>query len=183
MKKNLLFLLINLLVAFMSSCGTNKVPDEEDKINDYIQDTFFGATFGERQEDVLTKLSDYPIFFKTKSMVLIKSEVVFEGITFPMMALEFENNQFITIEFSDAFDDNNSALSKYNEIKDYLTSKYKLTELPIDDESTLCEVAAVGRNNCAVIVGCYLVDQPFNLEPLKIVKLDFFDGRFLVATT
>lgn len=172
--KAILFISLILSWIFMLSCNDfnqmeekikseyyNKI-EEDPELNDYVQDTFFGATFGDSEEVVINKfkehgfcikryLSDTPgIIFKNKS----SSYCEFGGINFPIITVLFHNGQFSGISFMDSYYDKGSALSKYKLIKEKLESKYVLIDNPDTNPLVYASMIAIGRNNCNVVVSC-----------------------------
>lgn len=125
------FLLIVLLLSSIISCGViNKSSESGPK----VQTTFFGAKFGEEgQWDVMSKMRDNGIGYKTERISKtswVASDVSFAKENWEGVIINFEDQVFCGISFSNRFSTKSEALQYQDKMRTLLEKKYPLKDSP-----------------------------------------------------
>lgn len=167
MKQAPLLILMSFLIPSVISCS-NKDKKETQEVdiawNDKVQDTFFGLKLGDSisYHDVITTLynkgfiqseysNDTYIIFAPRD----RKTFSFGGLSWEWFNIGMKNGVFRKISFCNANSDKASALENYNDIRDAVSSKYRLTELNPKDTTTYAITRVAGKNNVSAYISCF----------------------------
>lgn len=154
----LIIFVATLSLSAMTACKSNNNNNQTalDTVwNESIQDEFFGVHFGATKSELLNKFAKHGIICNdnlstntTLSMASNQGEYFsFGDINWNYMNVNFNKNKFNNIQFYCYFKDKQEALHLYENLKSMLSQKYKFTEMPPSQDSTLYERAiALGKN-------------------------------------
>lgn len=164
MKKVLLFNLTLLIVAFVIGCNESKSDSNvsDKNMNDSIQNTFFGASFGDTKEEVSSCFEKHglistPFISNDNVLQFVSAEsgfFSFGNMSWQLMNVGLKNNQFYQISFYTPVKEKQSAVSNYDDILSALSKKYIMSEEEPEDTTTYSKSVGFGKNNCRVIVSC-----------------------------
>lgn len=175
MKK--LFLLLTLSLC-MLSCG------KEIAYNDTIQDTFYGVKFGASREEVIKA-------FQKQGLYLDKSVSTNERLTFDPYGSYFgfggmdwqfvnvylSNGKFCVIAFSYTPENKETALEDYEGVLEQVSSKYKVAELPIEDENVYKKSGGRTKDGRYITVYCDKTES-VDGEMRYYVTLEYGNEKF-----
>lgn len=175
------------MIFASSSCGNKKTEEKESKIdtvwNDKVQDTFFGATFGDSASTVISKFSEHGFVYNLdiSSDDLLRFEPLFRdffsfgNITWRQLEAKIENGRFTAIAFVYGFNDKKIAMIKFNEIKNTISKKYAITPREISDTETIYSAYDIyGKNDVNAYIGCYRYET--NVGEIKVAaSLMYYD--------
>lgn len=127
MKTRIATYLSFLIILVLYSCGVvNSVLDQGAR----VQTTFFGASFGDKDEyAVRDKMQDNGIGYGWKYVDKNTwgiNYVSFAGYDWQNTLVRFTDNRFSSISFADTFSSEADALKRLDELKELLQKKYKL---------------------------------------------------------
>ncbi len=131
--------------------------------NESIQDEFFGVHFGATKKELLNNFAQHGIICNDNlstntslSMVSNQGEYIsFGDINWNGLNVYFNKNKFNSIQFYCSFKDKQEALHLYENLKSMLSQKYKFTEMPPSQDSTVYERAiALGKNQNRMGINC-----------------------------
>ena len=165
--KKIIFIYALIIGLFFISCydsKTNKSDDtkKEEYMNENIQQTFFGATFGDSKESVIQKFSDHGL----RNVNLLSTDLILqftsdEGLYFSFGDMPWENlnvliknDIFYGIVFYTPVKEKETAMAFYNKILSAVSQKYKMKEETPEDSLTYVISKGYGNNNCHVSVQC-----------------------------
>lgn len=167
MKSIFLYLSIAISLIASYSCGnhskTENAQKEVDTIwNEKVQDTFFGATFGDSVPKVIEQLSANGFYLQkdisSESLLHFRARqgkyFTFGNMTWEMLDIGAENGVFNYIRFINAKEDKASALSAYRNLENAIAAKYGLTEPTIQDTTLYAASLIVGKNQNSASVSC-----------------------------
>ena len=155
-----------LSLSAMTSCKSNNNNNSTalDTVwNESIQDEFFGVHFGATKKELLNKFAKHGIICNDNlstntslSMVSNQGEYIsFGDINWNGLNVYFNKNKFNSIQFYCSFKDKQEALHLYENLKSMLSQKYKFTEMPPSQDSTLYErTIALGKNQNRMGINC-----------------------------
>lgn len=165
MKRTIRLLSILWMIIVMSACGGSAANgDEKDSIventdeiayNDHIQDRFYGFSFGDSFDVVEMKLDSVvpcaPVKNKYGEVSFIPDypNDVFEfgGFSWDKIEAKFSNDKLCGIVFLSEFGKKTDAMQWLNRVYLKLSKKYNLTEMSIDELSTIISyVGYVGQS-------------------------------------
>ena len=147
-----------LSLSAMTSCKSNNNNNQTalDTVwNESIQDEFFGVHFGATKKELVNKFAQHGIICNdnlstntTLCMVSNQGEYFsFGDINWNHMKVYFNKNKFNSIQFYCSYKNKQKALHFYENLKSMLSQKYKFTEMPPSQDSTVYERAiALGKN-------------------------------------
>lgn len=165
-----IFLYLSIVVCLLAnfSCGNHsKTEDAQKEIdtiwNEKVQDTFFGATFGDSVPKVIDQLSANGFYLQkdisSESLLHFRARqgkyFTFGNMTWEMLDIGAENGIFNYIRFVNASEDKTSALSAYNSLKNTIAAKYELTRPTIQDTTLYAASLIFGKNQTSASVSCY----------------------------
>lgn len=165
-----IFLYLSIVVCLLAnfSCGNHsKTEDAQKEIdtiwNEKVQDTFFGATFGDSVPKVIDQLSANGFYLQkdisSESLLHFRARqgkyFTFGNMTWEMLDIGAENGIFNYIRFVNASEDKASALSAYNSLKNTIAAKYELTRPTIQDTTLYAASLIFGKNQTSASVSCY----------------------------
>lgn len=149
--------------------GDKATPEREIVLNDKIQNTFFGVSFGATKDEVVSAFAEhdfYEDYYSTDSRLsfekktsqhgLKEGRFSFGGLNWKHLCVNLANNHFKSIEFTNAFRTKESALESFDYVLSVVSSKYQLYEEPMEDTSSYKRF--VGRAKYGeqwVTVNCY----------------------------
>lgn len=172
-----IFLYLSIVVCLLAnfSCGnhskTENAQKEIDTIwNEKVQDTFFGATFGDSVHKVIDQLGANGFYLledvSSESLLHFRARqgkyFTFGNMTWEMLDIGAENGIFNYIRFVNASEDKASALSEYNSLENTIAAKYELTEPTIQDTTVYAESLIFGKNQTSASVSCYRYETVSN---------------------
>ena len=121
-----------------SDSNNEESAKSEDNMNDNIQSTFFGVSFGDSEEQLFNSLKNHG-FGETSSFNDEANNTYFvfrstesKLFSFGNMSWEFlriginNNKKFFSIEFISVFEKEEEAKQKYEDILETITKKYKV---------------------------------------------------------
>lgn len=164
-----IFLYLSIVVCLLAnfSCGNHsKTEDAQKEIdtiwNEKVQDTFFGATFGDSVPKVIDQLSENGFYLledvSSESLLHFRARqgkyFTFGNMTWEMLDIGAENGIFNYIRFLNASEDKASALSAYRNLKNAIAAKYELTEPTIQDTTLYAASLIFGKNQTSASVSC-----------------------------
>ena len=132
--------------------------------NDSVQDTFYGATFGDSIPMVKEKLEKNGFRFvshgsdKESLCFMPKSDRTFNFSNMIWTTLYIQSSRdckFIGILFLSSFYDKEGALSFYDDLKSYVKYQYALTEVKVTDPPEYAMSYALGKNEVCANLMCY----------------------------
>lgn len=167
MRKIIIPIILFAAMVFAStSCG-NKTEANEKEIdtvwNEKVQDTFFGATFGDSASTVISKFSEHGLVLMTNVSTDVTLNFIprnnkyytFGNMTFEMLSVELKNNRFSGIIFFNGSKDKATAMSNYEYIKKAISAKYEITHRELKDTTVYARCSVFGRNYTNAGVDCY----------------------------
>ena len=127
MKTRIAVCLALVALLFFHACGiVSTVADQGTR----VQTTFFGATFGDKNEySVRDKMQENGIGYGWKFVdrnTWGVNYVTFAGYDWQNTLVRFTDNRFSSISFADTFSSEADALKRLDELKELLQKKYKL---------------------------------------------------------
>ncbi len=155
-----------LSLSAMTACKSNNKNNQTalDTVwNESIQDEFFGVHFGATKKELLNNFAQHGIICNDNlstntslSMVSNQGEYIsFGDINWNGLNVYFNKNKFNSIQFYCSFKDKQEALHLYENLKSMLSQKYKFTEMPPSQDSTLYErTIALGKNQNRMGINC-----------------------------
>ena len=155
-----------LSLSAMTSCksNNNNNPTALDTVwNESIQDEFFGVHFGATKKELLNNFAQYGIICDynlstNTSLSMVSNQgkyFSFGDINWNGLNVYFNKNKFNSIQFYCSFKDKQTAMQMYENLKSMLSQKYKFTEMPPSQDSTLYERAvALGKNQNRMGLAC-----------------------------
>ncbi|WP_443963088.1 hypothetical protein [Prevotellamassilia timonensis] len=186
-----IFLYLSIVVCLLAnfSCGnhskTENAKKEVDTIwNEKVQDTFFGATFGDSVPKVIDQLSANGFYLvedvSSESLLHFRARqgkyFTFGNMTWEMLDIGAENGIFNYIRFVNAREDKASALSAYNSLKNTIAAKYDLTEPTIQDTTVYAKSSIFGKNQTRAQVSCFRYET-INNNIMIAVSLDYWSNK------
>lgn len=186
-----IFLCLSIVVCLLAnfSCGnhskTENAKKEVDTIwNEKVQDTFFGATFGDSVPKVIDQLSANGFYLvkdvSSESLLHFSARqgrfFTFGNMTWEMLDIGAKNGIFNYIRFVNASEDKASALSAYNSLKNTIAAKYDLTEPTIQDTTLYAASSIFGKNQTRAQVSCYRYET-INNNIMIAVSLDYWSNK------
>ena len=132
--------------------------------NDSVQDTFYGATFGDSIPMVKEKLEKNGFRFVShgsdnESLCFMpKSDRTFNFSNMIWTTLYIQSSRdckFIGILFLSSFYDKEGALFFYDDLKSYVKYQYALTEVKVTDPTEYAMSYALGKNKVCANLMCY----------------------------
>lgn len=189
MKSIFLYLSIAIGLLACYSCGNHsKTEDNQKEIdtlwNEKVQDTFFGATFGDSIPNVIEKLSANGFYLQkdisSESLLHFRARqgryFTFGNLTWEMLDICADNGIFNYIRFVNASEDKASALSSYRNLKNTIAAKYELTE-PSNQDTTLYAASLIfGKNQTDASVSCYRYETISNSIMIG-VSLEYWSNK------
>lgn len=189
MKSIFLYLFIVVCLLANYSCGnhskTENAKKEVDTIwNEKVQDTFFGATFGDSVPKVIDQLSENGFYLlediSSESLLHFRARqgrfFTFGNMTWEILDIGAENGIFNYISFLKAGEDKASALSGYNSLKNTIAAKYGLTESTIQDTTVYAKSSIFGKNQTRAEVSCYRYETISNTIRIG-VELEYWSDK------
>ena len=131
--------------------------------NESIQDEFFGVHFGATKKELLNNFAQHGIICDYNLSTITSLSMVsnqgkyfsFGDINWNGLNVYFNKNKFYSIQFYCSFKDKQTAMHMYENLKSMLSQKYKFTEMPPSQDSTLYERAiALGKNQDRMGLAC-----------------------------
>ena len=131
--------------------------------NESIQDEFFGVHFGATKKELLNNFAKHGIICNDNlstntSLSMVSNQgkyFSFGDINWNGVNVYFNKNKFNNIQFYCSFKDKQEALHLFENLKSMLSQKYKFTEMPPSQDSTLYERAiALGKNQDRMGLAC-----------------------------
>ena len=186
-----IFLYLSIVVCLLAnfSCGnhskTENAQKEIDTIwNEKVQDTFFGATFGDSVPKVIDQLSENGFYLledvSSESWLHFRARqgkyFTFGNMTWEMLDIGAENGIFNYIRFSNASEDKASALSAYNSLKNTIAAKYVLTSPTIQDTTLYASSLIFGKNQTRAGVSCHRYET-INRTIMIGVALEYWSDK------
>ncbi len=185
------------IVGLMTACNNQKRTDGGDKptqeivYNDKIQNTFFGVPFGSSKDEVVAGFAKHDFYedrYSTNDQLsfnkkdggpfgLIMGRFSFGGINWSHLYVNMSNNQFYSIDFTNAHKTKESAMEQFESVMTAVSAKYQLFEDPIDDTTSYKRFAGVTKTNQWVLVSCYSYESVSN-ERYIGVSLAYGDNNF-----
>lgn len=173
MKKHLIFFAIIISAITLTSCGNGKTPDskELDTVwNEKVQDTFYGATFGDSIATAVEQIESHGFWFdrsvSREDFVLFRPEgskyFSFGGLGWELLYITAVNGKFDMIRFVFPFSDKAAAMDKYNSVLNTVSQKYKITPVEITDTNTYAICRIFGKNETAAYIVCYRYESVDN---------------------
>ena len=165
MKKHLIFFAIIISAITLTSCGNGKTPDskELDTVwNEKVQDTFYGATFGDSIATAVEQIESHGFWlnrsvsmedfvsFRPKERMMFS----FGGLGWKYLYITAVNGKFNHIEFMLPFSDKAAAMDEYNSVLNTVSQKYKITPVEITDTNTYAKCRIFGKNETAAYIVC-----------------------------
>ena len=150
----------------MTACKSNNNNNQTalDTVwNESIQDEFFGVHFGATKKELLNKFAKHGIICNynvstNTSLSMLSNQgkyISFGDINWNGLNVYFNKNKFNSIQFYCSFKDKQTAMQMYENLKSMLSQKYKFTEMPPSQDSTLYERAvALGKNQNRMGLAC-----------------------------
>lgn len=132
MKKILTFLFLGSVMLCMVSCGGSKTEDAG--VNESIQGTFFGASFGASKDEVIKAFAAHDLILDKR----ISSDDVlqfgskrsqyfsFGGLVWERICVYITNGRFYCIELYNPFKDKTEAIKGSERILKKISKKYNL---------------------------------------------------------
>ena len=170
MKKHVILLLSCIFVAITVStlsCMQNKSDSNkaesaksEENMNENIQSTFFGATFGDSREQVIDSLTKHGFWLNTNysnntflTFRSTKSESFsFGNMSWGYINIYLNNNKFYYISFYSDYKEKESAKNKYETILEEISKKYKIAPEEPSDTTTYALQRGYDKNNRRISV-------------------------------
>ena len=189
-----IFLYLSIVVCLLAnySCGnhskTENAKKEVDTIwNEKVQDTFFGATFGDSVIDQLSANGFYLVEdVSSESLLHFRARqgkyFTFGNMTWEMLDIGAENGIFNYIRFVNASEDKASALSAYNSLKNTIAAKYGLTESTIQDTTVYAKSSIFGKNQTSASVSCYRYETTSNTIMIG-VELGYWSNKTFTSVS
>lgn len=137
--------------------------DNEINWNLKVQDTFFGAAFGDTMPDVIEKFRTHDIirskrYSGEKSLHFFAKRdkyFSFGGMAWENLNVEARNGKLSSIAFYNSYQDKTMALSSYQSLKESFEAKYKLVEQEPEDSTIYARCMAYGMNETIAAIVCY----------------------------
>lgn len=178
MKRTFIIESVACILCLMTACnnsqtttdgGDKATPEREIVLNDKIQNTFFGVSFGATKDEVVSAFAEhdfYEDYYSTDSRLSFEKKTSqhglkverfsFGGLNWELLYVNLANNHFKSIEFANAFRTKESALKSFDNVLSAVSSKYQLYEEPIDDTSSYKRFVGIAKYGGQwVIVHCY----------------------------
>ena len=167
-RNNIFLLSVISCIFFLVACGNkaNKGSEQEglDTLwNAKVQDTFYGATFGEPTDNVISQLeaqgfslqedisTDALLHFRPQNCNVF----TFGDMSWQMLDVFTSNKVFTGIRFMNAYVDKASAEAEYDTTEGALASKYRLTNKTPKDTTIYNRKLIFGRNNVIAVIRCF----------------------------
>ena len=162
-----LFLCFSLIISIYSCGGKSNNEEPTEKVdtvwNEKVQDVFFDAKFGDSIPDVVKKFGKHDFILleniSTDALLHFSSTqgryFTFGNIGWEMLDVIAENGRFTGIRFMNASDDKASALNHYNNLKNAIGAKYKITPVETSDTTVYAKCSIFGHNESAASISCY----------------------------
>ena len=168
MKSIFLYLSISISLLACFSCRNHSQTEEsKEKIdtiwNKKVQDTFYGATFGDSIPKVIEQLSAKGFYLQkdisSESLLHFRARqgryFTFGNMNWEMLDIGAKNGIFNYIRFLNASTDKASALSGYRNLENAIAAKYELTKPTIQDTTVYAAALIFGKNQANAFVSCY----------------------------
>ena len=167
MKK--LFLLLTLSLCMLScdkakeeKTQEKKEPKKEIALNDDIQDTFFGVKFGASREEVIDAFQKQGLHldkrFSTNDFLQFLPcgrYFSFGGMSWGCVNVFLSNGKFWAINFNETTENKETALEGYESVLANVASKYKVAELPIEDENLYKKSGGATKDGRYIVIACH----------------------------
>ena len=159
----ILFVTFNLIMPSCNSKNSNNQSSLDTIWNEHIQDEFFGVHFGATKKELLNNFAQHGIICDYNLSTITSLSMVsnqgkyfsFGDINWNGLNVYFNKNKFYSIQFYCSFKDKQTAMHMYENLKSMLSQKYKFTEMPPSQDSTLYERAiALGKNQDRMGLAC-----------------------------
>ena len=128
MKSRISTLLI-IATLFLTACGAQRAVRPNDN-SPKVQTSFFGAKFGEKGESVIKNRMSYnkagEYWHAGNKGQWIMQKVSFAGREWDVMIIDFVDERFSGIVFTDGFNNKAEAMSRFVELRELFEKKYPL---------------------------------------------------------
>ena len=172
MKKTFYFvsILFISMVLFSTSCNnkvkSNTTQSSKPKVdtlwNDRVQDTFFGATLGDDISVVKENFVKHELYLlkdvSTDELLHYlptgRRFFSFGGEIWTNIDVFVDNGRFRGVRLMNVSNDKASALDLYNNLKDTVGKKYKLTQSELPDSTFYAKNVIYGKNDALAVIYC-----------------------------
>ena len=197
MKKILHLFTICLLIGILSSSckgNGNGISKDVDTVwNEHVQNVFFDTPFGSTQSEVISNFAKRGITTaylaqKTEGALMYSGGIYyicsFGDMNWHMINVGFSGGKFNCIKFYNAFKDKASALESFQEIKNAVGAKYKISDIKVQptDTTTYDIAKAFGKDNRTITIYCQKKES-MGKEVLVYVILEYFDNNYTKASS